>query len=74
MEMVKFTVTLWSHHHNKQSMSQTLLALSILYTVEIRQIVPCPRGKVVIANQDHMCDFVITLLSQLHMITEVNRM
>ena len=28
--------------------------------------------KGVTANQDHMCDFFITFLSQLHMITEVN--
>ena len=36
--------------------------------------VPSHRWKVDIsANQDHMCDYVITLLSQLRMITKVSR-
>ena len=52
----------------------TILGISILYTVEIYLIVPSSRRRVVIANQDHICDFVITLLWQLHMITEVSRM
>lgn len=73
MEIVKFIVALWSHHHNEQSESQPLLGVRILYTVKILPIVPSPRRKGVIAHQDHMYDFVITLLSQLRMITEVSR-
>ena len=74
MEIVKYIVTLWSHH--KQSESQLLLGVSILYTVEICLIDPSQTQKGVIANQNHICDFVmiITLSSQLHMITEVDRM
>ena len=52
----------------------TILGISILYTVEIYLVVPFSRRRVVIANQDHICDVVITLLWQLHMITEVSRM
>ena len=42
--------------------------------VEIHLIVASYRWKGVITNQDHMCDFVINTLSQLHLITEFNRM
>ena len=45
VEIVKFNVSLWSHHHYKQSEWWPLLGISILYLVEICLLVPSRRGK-----------------------------
>ena len=60
MEIVKFIVPSWSHHHYKQFEGWPLLGASFIQLKSVLLFLPADE-KGVIANKDHTCDFVITI-------------